>query len=188
MPPSEEPAPSSGNDAVDWAAARDLLASYIRHRVPAWPDDVCEDLVQEGVVRIYRTSCREPVRNLPALANTVADSVIEDHRRSMRRRQALLTHWARHLESARPTTPGPEFSLGDPMERLYFVTIEYFEEAHAPCADLARQFFSKVSWKEVAARSKRSHDGLRKLWSRCTDRLRDAFRGDDGPLSGWFDE
>lgn len=180
----EQPA----RDAVDWIRASALFASYLRHRAPALSSDAHKDLVQEALVRLYRTSRREPIRNLEAIANTIASSVVEDHRRATAREKAFL----KRLAQLRPGGPLAQTDepgdLGDPMDRLYFLVIAYFNAVHAPCADLAEQFFSRNSWKDLAAARGRSDTGIRKLWSRCTDRLRQAFLGDDDIRRRWFDE
>src|SRR5262249_54313514 len=79
---------------------------------------------------------------------------------------------------------------GDPLERLEFVVVEFFTARDARCRELAVAFFAGDDWKAVALAEGRSHDVIRKQWSRCLGILRETARDDRGPRldgarSGW---
>ena len=51
--------------------------------------------------------------------------------------------------------------------------------------ELAVAFFAGDDWKAVAQAERRSHDVIRKQWSRCLGYLRQAAQDEKGPLLDW---
>ena len=60
--------------------------------------------------------------------------------------------------------------------------LEFFTARESRCRDLATAFFAEQDWKAVAEAEGRSHDAVRKQWSRCLGMLREAARDEAGPL------
>jgi hypothetical protein len=63
--------------------------------------------------------------------------------------------------------------------------VEYFTQRDARCKELAVAFFAGDDWKAVAVAERRSHDVIRKQWSRCLGLLREAAKDEKGPLLDW---
>ena len=124
------------------------------------------------------------MQNVEALLTEIARRTAIDALRRRTRWSALVTSDDEAVAeladpSARPEEPG------DPLERLQFIVVEYFTARDARCKELAVAFFAGQDWKTVASAERRSHDVIRKQWSRCLRILRESARDDDGPLTDW---
>ncbi len=183
-----ESRPNAPPSDLDWSEVRNIAARFVRHRLREGRADLVDELAQDATVRLFRMSLRSPIRSVEAALNTIADAVVADWVRGRRRWKKYFTPWTDDLESVADLRAFGACDIGDPMERLRFVVIEFFERAHAPCAELARQFFAKVSWKALAEARGRSHAGILQLWSRCVRRLREALAAHGEPLAWWIDD
>jgi DNA-directed RNA polymerase specialized sigma24 family protein len=183
-PPRTEPPSAASEAEIQWDEASAFLRRRLGYEVPASSRGQIDDLVQECLVRLLRVVRREPVENLEALMTEIARRTAID---CMRRR----TRWKAIVEPEGPgfaELPDPRAradEIGDPVERLHFVVLEFFTIREAPCRDLAAAFFTEQDWKAVAAARGRSHDAVRKQWSRCLGILRDAAREDPALLMEW---
>lgn len=177
-----------GAPVLDAARARGFLLAAVRHRLGARHADDHEDLAQEALVRLLRVLRREPVRNLEALMNTLADRVVIQHDRRRRRWSILVQPFDPAAHDRPDPSTRAQAALGDPVHRLRFTVLEFFAAHHSPCAELARAFFARTPWEKVAAAAGLNPDAVRRRWSRCLDRLRDATRRGDGPLLEWCDD
>src|SRR5262249_36061487 len=143
-----------------------------------------DDLVQECMVRMLRFVRRERVENIEALLTQLARRTAIDALRRRTRWSALVTTDDEAVASgADPLARADE--PGDPLERLQFVVVEYFTARDARCRELAVAYFAGEGWKAVALAEGRSHDVIRKQWSRCIGILREAAGDDRGPLFEW---
>lgn len=182
--PRATPLSAASEAEIRWDEASAFLRRRLGYEVPASSRVHIDDLVQESLVRLLRAVRREKVENLEALMTEIARRTAID---CLRRR----TRWKALVE---PEGPGfaemrdPEAradQIGDPIERLHFVVLEFFTVREAPCRDLAAAFFAEQDWKAVAAARGRSHDAVRKQWSRCLGILREAARTDPELLMEW---
>ena len=180
-PPSADP-PAEAE--IRWDEACAFARRRLAFELPASSHGLIDDLVQECMVRMLRFVRRERVLNLEALLTQVARRTAIDALRRRTRWSALVTADDEALAglpdpSARADEPG------DPLERLQFVVVEYFDLRDARCRELAVAFFAGDDWKAVALAEGRSHDLIRKQWSRCLGILREAARDEGGPLMDW---
>lgn len=169
---------------IAWDEAAAFLRRRLQYQLSASGRDAIDDLVQEALVRLLRAVRREPVENLEALMTEIARRTAIDW---LRRR----TRWNLIVDPANPSIDGvadPKGraeELGDPVDRLSFVVVEFFGARESACRDLAIAYFERQDWKAVAEARGRSHDAIRKQWSRCLELLRAAARSDRGPLMEW---
>ena len=182
--PSAAPRSAAHETEIAWDEAAAFLRRRLEYAVGATGRDAIDDLVQESLVRLLRAVRREPVENLAALMTEIARRTAIDW---LRRR----TRWSAIVDPANPPLDGvadPKAHaepLGDPVERLSFVVVEFFGARESGCRDLAVAYFAAQDWRAVAAARGRSHDAVRKQWSRCLELLRAAAHSDRGPLSEW---
>jgi RNA polymerase sigma factor (sigma-70 family) len=169
---------------IHWDRARDFVRRRLSFELPAPAHGLLDDLTQECLVRLLRVVRRERVDNLEALLTVLARRTAVDALRRRSRWRALITEDETAIAlAADPHARADE--PGDPLERLRFVVVEYFVAHDARCRELAVAYFAGRDWKAVAVASGRSHDLIRKQWSRCLELLRAAARDERGPLFEW---
>ena len=182
MNEGEPPAAFAASETeIRWSEAAAFLRRRLDYELPASARPHLDDLVQESLVRLLRAVRREPVLNVEALMTEIARRAAIDCLRRNTRWSAILTVDSSELDRAADSAPSHS-RLGDPVERLQFVVLEFFTVREARCQELATAYFAEQDWKAVASRSGRSHDAVRKQWSRCLEMLRQAAREEFGPL------
>lgn len=183
----EDPPAAGGSAAheseIRWEEAAAFVRRRLRIELPASSQGQVDDLAQESLVRLLRVVRREPVNNLEALMTEIARRTAIDWLRRRTRWSALVTQSPPGEEVADPHARAD--GIGDPVERLQFVVLEFFEARDARCRGLAVAYFAERDWGVVAASQGRSHDAVRKQWSRCLDLLRAAARSDPAWLMDW---
>ena len=178
IPPDRQPSPDI---QVDWEALRSLVRRRVRSKYAHLQSDDLEEICQLALVRVLRVLRGSDVRNHEGLSAVAADRAAGDWWRARRR-------WQGRFEPLDPAADPPggdpprEGTFGDPLERVRFVVTEFFDSNHAGCAELARPFFESRDWGAVAASFGRSHEAVRKQWSRCVALLRERLRGELTPL------
>jgi RNA polymerase sigma factor (sigma-70 family) len=174
-------APAANEAEIRWDEASAFARRRLEYELPSWARGQVDDLVQETMVRLLRAVRREPVENLEALMTEIARRTAIDCLRRRSRWSIVLCEEAGDIEAVPdPAARGPR--LGDPLERMRFVVLEFFAAREARCRDLAVAYFAEQDWKAVAAAEGRSHEAVRKQWSRCLGMLRQAARDEAGPL------
>lgn len=160
---------------LDWATVQASLRRQLARRAGTGDREYLDDLVQEASIRLLRAVRRGPVNHVEGLAVTIAYRTWIDFIRRRMRCRKLFSAGAKT-----EATVGPEaFVWGDPAERLRFVVLELFDrEGSTGCLELARAYFAEKDWKSVAASLDRSHDAIRKAWSRCVDTVRRMVKED----------
>ena len=185
MPADDERSvPSAQETQIRWGEASAFVRRRLQYELPLSSHGLIDDLVQECMVRMLRYVRRERVLNLEALLTEVARRTAIDALRRRTRWNALVTS----DDEAVGLLPDPHARTeepGDPLERLQFVVVEYFTQRDARCKELAVAFFAGDDWKAVAQAESRSHDVIRKQWSRCLGFLRQAAKDEKGPLLDW---
>ncbi len=179
--PDAGPAGAANEAEVRWDQASDFVRRRLAVELPPASHGLIDDLAQECLVRLLRYLRRERVQNLEALLTEVARRTAIDALRRRTRWTALVREDETAIETAADPRARAE-SLGDPLERIEFVVLEYFTARDARCRDLAVAYFDGWDWKRVAAATGRSHDGIRKQWSRCVELLRAAAGAGGDPL------
>jgi|SRR5262245_24723736 len=177
-------APSLGEAEIHWDRARDFVRRRLTFELPPSSHSMLDDLTQECLVRLLRFVRRERVLNVEALLTQLARRTAIDGLRRRTRWRALVESDDEAIAAAPDPTARPE-EPGDPLERLQFVVVEYFTARDARCRELAVAYFTGDDWKVVASAMGRSHDVIRKQWSRCLEVLRAAARDERGPLLEW---
>ena len=181
------PAPRGARSEAEvrWGEARRFLADRLRRELHGRDADSVDDLTQEALARLLRSVRRDGALNLEALMTAIARRTAIDH---VRRR----IRWSRLVESvpdpADPpgaVAPAPAGPPEDSLERLRFVVLEYFAANSPGCHELARAYFERRDWRRVAGDLGRSHDAVRRQWSRCVGELRAEAARDGGPLMEW---
>lgn len=172
--PGEPPARSRAAGAPpDWPEAARFLRARLRRLLPRVEPADLEDLAQEALIDLVRTSRREPIRNLDALLNTLARRKAIDLVRRRARWNALvrpLSERDEHEASAR-------WRGTDPAERLAFVVLQFFARERSACEPLARAFLAGHDWARVAGTMNLAATAIRKQWSRCVTHLRRTLLG-----------
>lgn len=166
--------PQSGPE-LDWDALRNSLRRHFVRRAGTGDREYLDDLVQEASIRMLRAIRRGPVDQLEGLAATIAHRTWVDFIRRRARCRKLFSAGAKT-----EATVGPEaFAWGDPAERLRFVVLELLDrEGSTGCLELARAYFAEMDWKSVASLLDRTHDAVRKAWSRCIETVRRMVKED----------
>ncbi len=187
MPSLERGKPDAGSAGVanETEVRWDQASAFVRRRLefelPPSSRGLIDDLAQECMVKLLRFVRREPVQNLEALLTQLARRTAIDALRRRTRWSALVS--GDEDDVALAADPKAHAGrLGDPLERLQFVVLEYFTAREARCLELAKAYFAEMDWKAVAAAQGRSHDGIRKQWSRCIELLRSAASAESGAL------
>lgn len=169
---------------IRWDEAGEFLRRRLRFELPASSHGNLDDLVQESLVRLLRAVRRERIENLEALMTEIARRTAIDSLRRRSRWTALVrAEDGGFAEVADPRARADE--IGDPVERLRFVVLEFFTVNESRCRELAVAFFAERDWKSVALAQGRSHAAVRKQWSLCLERLRAAARADRTLLMEW---
>jgi len=185
MRPDDEGSAASAQEThIRWGEASAFVRRRLQYELPSSSHGLIDDLVQECMVRMLRFVRRERVQNLEALLTEMARRTAIDALRRRTRWSALVTsddEAVAALPDPRARTDEP----GDPLERLQFVVVEYFTQRDVRCRELAVAFFAGDDWKAVALAERRSHDVIRKQWSRCLGLLRQAAHDEKGPLMDW---
>ena len=188
MRPDDEGSAASTQELhIHWGEASAFVRRRLQYELPSSSHGLIDDLVQECMVRMLRYVRRERVKNLEALLTEVTRRTAIDALRRRTRWSALVTgddDTVAQVADPRARTDEP----GDPLERLQFVVLEYFTLREARCRELAAAYFAGDDWKAVALAERRSHDVIRKQWSRCLGFLRQAARDEKGPLLDWARE
>lgn len=158
----------------DSKACRERLKEKFRYRVRFEDPTLVDDLAQEAMVGIIRKSRTADIENLEAFENTVAHNVWTDH---VRRRST----WRRHFAAVNevPDVAAPEADSagddhGNPLARMLFLLLEFFQSRPGGCLPLIQQYVAleRPDWKQVAEALAMSHDAVRKRWERCRATLR----------------
>lgn len=179
--PSRLHLPSEQETVLDWDRLRALIRQRVRVQLyRAQPSDL-DEITQRALVRVLRVLRCTQARNPEGLATWAADLAVKDWLRSNRRWHLRHTGLPSGDIQSPDRAPGAG-SFGDPLERLRFVVLEYFRSREAACAELAEPFFASCDWEQVARATGRSHDAVRKQWSRCIARLRLELSADLAPL------
>ncbi len=183
--PPHPTAPPLPHAPPDWPQLARIADHNIRHVLPGSSDELVEDLRQEALVRLMRALRHAEARNLEALTTEIARRTAIDHLRSRRRWEALVEPWSEETgELADAMAPDPA-EMGDPLERVRFGVMAFFESGQSECLELARAYFRELDWLTVAAACGRSPEAVRKQWSRCVAALRAAVRTDPDRLWRW---
>jgi len=163
---------------IDWREAHRFLRKEIRRsRARCRPDEL-DDLNQEALVRLFRASRREEIRNLEAFMTTIAQRTAVDGLRRRKRWNAIMAPLrdGQDLPSV-AASPAP-VPAGDPVSRLAFIVLELLERQSSGCLELARANMQGRNWAQVADDLGVSHDAVRARWSRCRALLRGAIMAD----------
>jgi len=175
-------------EAIDWADAGRFLRACLGARDPSLQAADLDDLTQEALIRLVRAVRRGEVANLNALMYELARCTdIDFIRRWNRWRKVFGPMPEGEIAVAAPPSPDGS-ALGDPIERFRFIALEFFHATNAPCRELAEFYFRGLDWQSVAARLGRSHEAVRKQWSRCVQRLKAVAPSNVGWLAIWLRE
>lgn len=176
----------SPSATIDWDEVRISLRRRLIGQLDASERSELEDLIQEGCVRLLRASRREPIQDLEGLISVIAKRTFGDHLRRRYRHDRLL----RPLDEGHADAvaiPGPDSRFGDLVDRIEFMVAGIFErEGRTECGELARGWFARRSWKEIAEELGLTHASVRKRWSRCLELPRRYFT-DDPDLARLFE-
>ncbi len=157
----------------DWPEAARFLRARLRRLLPGAQGVDIEDLTQEALIDLVRTSRREPIRNLDALLNTLARRKAIDLVRRRDRWSVLV----RPLSQSDADAITERWRGTDPAERLAFVVLAFFASERSACEPLARALLAGHDWTEVAAAMNLAAAAVRKQWSRCVAHLRRTLMG-----------
>jgi DNA-directed RNA polymerase specialized sigma24 family protein len=175
--------PPAGGAVIQWDEARAFLRERIAAQLRSTDASTIEDLTQEALIRSWRALGRGAVRSPQALMHTIAQRTCKDH---FRRRK--LADLFRPLGDIEPPVPDQEGIPSDVIERIRFTMLEFFRINSSSCLELARAYFAEQNWASVARKAGRSHEAVRRQWSRCVDRLRAEARRGPGWLSQLLDQ
>lgn len=166
--------------ALPWEELRALSRQRARSRLADAGTEDVEDVVQLAMVRLIRACRAADVANPHGLTSTVTDRAAQDWIRARRRWRARFEQPPEVPEPQGPQAVAGE--LGDPLERVRFVVMEYFGQTDGPCAELATAYFESRDWAAVATASGLAATTVRKRWWRCVEQLRSELRGPLEPL------
>jgi RNA polymerase sigma factor (sigma-70 family) len=181
---SAAPVTAASESEIRWDEAATFVRRRLGYELTASTREHLDDLVQEALVRLLRAVRREPIENLEALMTEIARrTAIDCLRRRTRWRAVIESEIPEGLEIADPNARADR--VGDPLERVHFIVLEFFASRESRCRELAMAFFAEQDWNVVAQARGRSHEAVRKQWSRCLETLRSATRYDPGLLEDW---
>lgn len=170
--PSAPGAPPAGTPP-DWPEAERYLAARLRRLLPGVQQADLEDLTQEALIDLLRTSRREAIRNSGALLNTLARRKVIDLVRRRERWNALVRPLSDHDED----DASARWRGTDPAERLAFTALQFFARERSACEPLARAFLAGYGWAQVADSMGLAVTAIRQQWSRCVAHLRRTLMG-----------
>ena len=165
--------------AIDWEMVRQSFRRRFAGQLDRAERSAMDDLVQEGCIRLLRVSRKERIDDLEALVTVVARRTFRDYLRRRYRHERL---W-KPLDDSHADVPdlagAVDASFGDLIDRIEFMVLEIFTREDRPdCGQLARAWFAKKNWKELAAEVGIAHASVRKRWSRCLELPRKVLRAD----------
>lgn len=181
------PVPAGPGGDLDWRSVLAGVRRKLRRYLPEIDGTVLDDLSQEGVVAVWRTSQREPIQNLEGLLTTVAARKASDYirRRVIVGKYIMQTDDLPDVEGASGTPAGID-RLGWVVDRLIFQVRQFFTgRGDHRCLSLFEMVVRGVPWKEVAARLGMNDALARKHWSNCLKRVREVARGSPGWVDLW---
>lgn len=167
------------DDDPDFAQLRARAERVIRHVVGSRTQEDIEDLASESLLKFIRFQRGNSASEPEALVVTIARATAIDFIRRKRRWAHLLALRGDEWRVAGEREPAPDLDE-DPVDRIRFAVLEYFDAENAACADLARHFFRGEEWSRLANDAGRTVEAVRKQWSRCLSVLRKAAA--DHPL------
>jgi len=172
--------PSDGRESsLSWEQIHNQVHRRLVGRLDAADRSELDDLVQEGCIRVLRAQRRETIDNLEALITVIADRTFKDFLRRRYRNQRLMKPWEEDLPELADPRGIKDHLTVDLLERIEFVVVGIFtREDRDECAELARHWFAARDWKWVSEQLGRSHDAVRKQWSRCLDLPRRVLAAD----------
>ena len=174
-----------GEEEVRWEQAREFLRLRLSRSLDRADPETVQDLTQEALLRLLRTLRRERARNLEALMTEIARRTYVDFIRRRRVRSAHFVPLDDASEAVADPGARPSDEIGDPVQRVRFIVLQFFRTRRAKCLALARGFFSGRDWASLADDSGLSHDATRQQWSRCLELLRRHATSDTGLLRAW---
>lgn len=170
------------------SSARSVLYAAIRRRLRWDNEEDVEDLVSEGILRYIRRARRETIDNPEALLATIGNGVALDWiGRRVRWRKIMAPLGPDEVESTADHAASPDM-FEDPVRRTIQVVELFFSQNDERCGVLFRFHINGVPWSDVAEKQSRSHDAVRKQWSRCVQMLRTALEDEPEfkPLKEWY--
>jgi DNA-directed RNA polymerase specialized sigma24 family protein len=158
-----------------------MLRDLLRKQNSGLTADEIEDLAQEALIDLVRFARRQHIDNLPALLNTFAKRRAAD----LYRRRARWRRLQDPLLAEGHASPAADLAH---IERLAFAVLRYLESVGAPCTELARLHMHGHEWQEVAQQRGSTVEAIRKQWSRCLARFRQALETSSigGTLTPWL--
>src|SRR5689334_3646624 len=130
-PSGDTPAAGATSESeIRWDEATQFLRRRLGYELPTRARHQLDDLVQESLVRLLRAVRREPVDNLEALMTEIARRTAIDCLRRHTRWNAIVDPESADWD--RIADPGSG-AVGDPVERLQFVVLEFFTAREARC-------------------------------------------------------
>ena len=175
----------AGERDVVWPVVRDFLRSRISRHLGLSDAESLDDLVQESLVRLLRVLRRERARNLEALMTEIAKRTYVDFVRRRRVQRAWFEPLGDSTEQVSDPDAKVAVEIGDPVRRVRFIVLEFFENRHAQCLKLAQAFFADREWVEIAAERNSRPEAIRQQWLRCMGLLRLKAKHDKGLLRAW---
>ena len=165
--------------AIDWELVRESLRRRFAGRLDSAELSEMDDLVQEGCVRLLRVSRRERIEDLEALVTVVARRTFRDFLRRRYRHERLWNPLDDSHGEIPDSSGAADPGFGDLIDRIEFMVTELFaREDRAECGQLARAWFARKNWRELAAELGLSHASVRKRWSRCLELPRKVLGAD----------
>ncbi|MEQ1834279.1 MAG: sigma factor [Candidatus Eisenbacteria bacterium] len=181
--PDPQVAGAEARGEPDWIGAARFLRARLRRLLPGAQADDLDDMVQEALIDLIRTSRSEPIRNEDAILTTFAKrKAIDLLRRRQRWNELSLPETGEH-----DTRAVERWRATDPAERLAFTVVRFFARERSACEPLARAFLTGHDWASVAHSAGSSEVAVRKQWSRCVEHLRRTWQGDAAanPAAVW---
>ncbi|RKZ12431.1 hypothetical protein DRQ53_04795 [bacterium] len=164
---------------IDWEMVRESFRLRLSGRLDHAELTELDDLVQEGCVRLLRASRRERIEDIEALVTVLARRTFQDFLRRRYRHERLTNPLDDSHSEIPDAQKGGGAGFGDMVDRIEFIVLELFaREGRAECEHLARAWFRRRNWRQLATELGLSHASVRKRWSRCLELPRKIFRAD----------
>lgn len=167
-----------GESQLDWNEARSFLRRRMGRKLGQVDPSILEDATQEACVRLLRALRREGAQNPEGLMTTIADRTAISIIRRLARERGTTVDIEETAGRAVESRPLSSDILGDLLDRVRFIALEFFKTRNAwLCLKLAQAWFREEPWVVVADQLHMTQESVRKRWERCRKDLVQELQG-----------
>jgi DNA-directed RNA polymerase specialized sigma24 family protein len=165
-------------DGIDYREARERMSRVIADTARGILREQLEDVTHEALVGLVRAIRRQKPESLEALQVVIAKRAAIDWIREQKRERLLVPS-----DGLVDRIAGRD--LAQETQHMFWVVREYFLQSADDCVPLFDARFEGHEFDELARAASRTSAAMRKQWSRCCEKAREALLAEGGALADW---